>query len=615
MCSVVGYNGPRVCKDIILEGLSRLEYRGYDSSGFACISPISKLVSVKSQGGIEQLSSKLELQPDLVLDSTLAIGHTRWATHGVSSDSNAHPHYDCQKTIAVVHNGIIENFAFLKEKLQLVGHHFISQTDTEVVAHLFEDELKNSTLEKAILSLVSKIQGAYALLIVSERYPDYLIAIRKSSPLCLGIGKNETFVASDVYAFTDKTNQVVFLPDESFALISKAGYHVYNFFGERIFPPVQKNNCTLAQVGKGNYAHYMLKEIYEQKRVIIDTVNFLRASKAAGMHELNLTYETINELQKINFVGCGTSWHAGLIAEYFMQEVAQIPTQSFLASEFRYKKLFTHPRTLTFIISQSGETADSLEALRLLSVSKQTTVALTNVASSSMVREADGFLLTQAGQEIAVASTKAFTGQVAALYWIAYWIAHIKGLITTQAITRAEEELLVAAEVLENSIERYKFDIISRIAPHYVQYKNFIFLGRHISFPFALEAALKLKEIAYVFVDCYPAGELKHGPLALIDQQTPVVLFSSLDETIYKKLCGNAQEVKARSGHLIIFAFEHQKDLIDLADTVFIFPKINSLLAPLIMTGLVQFFVYQIATILERPIDRPRNLAKSVTVE
>ncbi len=615
MCSVVGYNGHQVCKKMILEGLARLEYRGYDSSGFACITPALKLASVKSQGGIEQLSSKIALHPELALDGTLAIGHTRWSTHGVSSDNNAHPHYDCQKTIAVVHNGIIENFAFLKEKLQLVGHHFISQTDTEVVAHLFEDELKTKTLEKAVLSLVSKIQGAYALLIISEKYPDYLIAVRKSSPLCLGIGKDETFVASDVFAFVGKTDQVVFLPDESFAVISKTGYHVYNFFGERIYPPVQKNTCTWTHEGKGGYAHYMLKEIYEQKRVIIDTVNFLRASKAAGIHELNLSYEMVQELQNIHFIGCGTSWHAGMIAEYFMQEVAQIPTQSFLASEFRYKKFFAYPRSLTFIISQSGETADSLEALRLLSVSKQPTVALTNVASSSMVREADGFLLTQAGQEIAVASTKAFTAQVAALYWLAHWIAHIKGLITTQAITRAEEELLVAAEILENSIERYKFDIISRIAPQYVQYKHFIFLGRHISFPFALEAALKLKEIAYIFVDCYPAGELKHGPLALIDPQTPVVLFSCLDETIYKKLCGNAQEVKARAGHLIVFAFEHQKDLIALADTVFIFPKVNPLLAPLVMTGLVQFFVYQIATILDRPIDRPRNLAKSVTVE
>lgn len=617
MCSVVGYRGPRACRNMVLEGLSRLEYRGYDSSGFACITPEGKLACIKTPGGIDQLKNKIEstAHSAQALDGMIGIGHTRWSTHGVASESNAHPHFDCQKTVAVVHNGIIENFVALKEKLQLVGHHFLSQTDTEVVAHLFEDLSKNSTPENAALALVSQLQGAYALLIMSQKFPDYLIAIRKSSPLCIGIGADQMFVGSDVFAFADKIDQVVFLPDESFALVSQTGYHVYNFFGERIYPPAQKNTCSWTQEGKAGYAHYMLKEIYEQKRVIIDTVTFLRANRAAGMHQLNITHEDLQELEQIHFIGCGTSWHAGLIAEYFMQEVAQVPTQSFLASEFRYKKFFSYKNALTFIISQSGETADSLEALRLLSASNQRTVTLTNVASSSMVREADGFLLTQAGQEIAVASTKAFTAQVAALYWLAHWIAHSKGLISTQAINRAEEELFVAGEILYNSIERYKFDIITRIAPQYATSKQFIFLGRHVSYPFALEAALKLKEIAYIFVDCYPAGELKHGPLALIDPQTPVVLFSCLDETIYKKLYANAQEVKARSGHLIVFAFEHQKDLIGLADTVFIFPKVNPLLAPLVMTGLVQFFVYQIATLLERPIDRPRNLAKSVTVE
>ncbi len=621
MCSVVGYNGTQVCRAGILEGLARLEYRGYDSAGFACVTGSSKLSYVKSQGNIEQLKIKIAAQEasfpqgQQVIDGSVGIGHTRWSTHGVASDINAHPHFDCRRSVAVVHNGIIENFVVLKEKLQLLDHHFISQTDTEVIAHLFEELSASQSLEKAVVSLVSQIHGAYALLIISEKYPDYLIAIRKSSPLCLGVSPEQTFVASDVSAFADKTDQVVFLPDESFVLISKSDYHVYNFFGERLYPPVQKNACTWALEGKGNYAHYMLKEIYEQKRVIIDTVNFLRVNKLAGMQQLDLSVEQIQDLQSVNFIGCGTSWHAGMIGEYFMQEIAQLSTQSFLASEYRYKKFFPTPRTLTIIVSQSGETADSLEALRLLTAAKQPTVALANVASSSMVREAGGFLLTQAGQEIAVASTKAFTAQVAALYLLTHWFAHVKGLITSQAIARAEEELFVAGEILENSIERYKYDITTRLAPYYATYKNFIFLGRHISFPFALEAALKLKEIAYIFVDCYPAGELKHGPLALIDASVPVVLFSCLDETIYKKLYGNAQEVKARSGHLIVFAFEHQKDLIALADVAFIFPKVNPLLAPLVMTGLVQFFVYQIALLLDRPIDRPRNLAKSVTVE
>ncbi len=615
MCSVVGYNGSGPCRQQILEGLARLEYRGYDSAGFACITTASKLHCVKAQGGIDQLRAKIKMAQDDGIDGAIGLGHTRWSTHGSSSENNAHPHVDCRRTVAVVHNGIIENFAFLKEKLQLLGHTFVSQTDTEVIAHLFEDELQTKSLERAVLAVVSGIQGAYALLVMSEKHSDYLVAIRKSSPLCLGILPDQTFVASDVAAFIDKTDEVVFLPDESFALISKTGYAVYNFFGERIYPPVEKTVCTWSAEGKGAYEHYMLKEMYEQKRAIIDTINFLRLHKSTRMQQLNLSADMIHDLERIHFIGCGTSWHAGMIAEYFMQEVAHLQTQSFLASEFRYKKFFSCSRTLTCIISQSGETADSLEALRLLLASKQPTIALTNVASSSMVREADGFLLTQAGQEIAVASTKAFTAQISALFLLAHWIAHIKGLVTTQAMARAEEELFVAAEVLENSIERYKFDIISKRAPFYARYKNFIFLGRHISFPCALEAALKLKEIAYIFVDTYPAGELKHGPLALIDAQTPVVIFSCLDEVVYKKLYGNAQEVKARSGHLIVFAFEHQQELLALADTAFVFPKVNPLLAPVVMIGLIQFFVYQIALVLDRPIDRPRNLAKSVTVE
>ena len=617
MCSVVGYSGSVLCRGAVLEGLSRLEYRGYDSAGYAGIVPeTNDIVIIKTQGGVQELVAKIAAAGQKPSDAYVGMGHTRWSTHGVPSDINAHPHIDCRSSVAVVHNGIIENYTELKKSLLDAGHHLLSQTDTECIAHVIEQELKtNIGLEQTIISVVNKLQGAYALIIMLAEFPTMLIAVRKSSPLCIGLAQDGTYVASDVAAFADKTQDAIYLPDESFAVLQGASYAVYSFSGERLYPTVQKVSCAWITEGKGDYAHYMLKEIYEQKRVIVDTVAFLRSFLTHGVQQLNITLDDIKNLSAIDFIGCGTSYHAGKIAEFFMRDIADVDSRSYIASEFRYQKFLPRPHCLYFIISQSGETADSLSALRLLNQAEQTTVALSNVASSSMVREATGFLLTQAGQEIAVASTKAFTAQVAALYWLAHWFGVQRGLEPVTALARAEQELFVVAEMLHASIERYKMDIITHVAPKYALYKHWIFLGRHVSYPFAQEAALKLKEITYLFVDCHPAGELKHGSLALIDDQTPGVIFSVLDDTVYQKLYSNAQEIKARSGHIVLFAFEGQHELIALADTVFIFPRVAPLLAPLVMTGLVQFFVYQVATVLGRPIDRPRNLAKSVTVE
>ncbi|MBA3954519.1 glutamine--fructose-6-phosphate transaminase (isomerizing) [Candidatus Dependentiae bacterium] len=614
MCSVVGYVGKGQCRAYVMEGLTRLEYRGYDSAGFACLrSHDNQLMYAKSQGGISNLLKNFEQSP---IDGHIGMGHTRWSTHGVASTENAHPHFDCHKTLSIVHNGIIENYHDLKEKLLATGHVFVSQTDTETIAHLFEALLHtHKTFKAAVLDLVHQLQGAYAFSCLLQAHPDTMLIVRKRSPLCIGIGDGEMFIASDALAFAGRTNKVVYLPDESFAFIKKGSIELYSFCGKELPLDIQIVDITWSNDGKQGYEHFMLKEIYEQKKVINDTLYKCRALGTSLWKQLGITSSYAKDLASINFIGCGTSWHAARIAEFFFESITQIPARAHLASEFRYLPFFPEKKSIHIAISQSGETADTLESIRFVNTFKTPTAALTNVASSTMVREAHGFMLTYAGPEVAVASTKAFSAQVAALYWLAHRIALEKGRITTQRMELAESELLIVAEILENSIETYKRVIIQKLAPYYAQFKQAIFLGRHISFPFAQEAALKLKEISYIFTDCYPAGELKHGPLALIDAHTPVFLFSSADPLIYQKLLANAQEVKARSGHLVVFAFEGQKELLSLADCAFVLPQVNPLLAPLAMTGLMQFFVYQIAQVLNRPIDKPRNLAKSVTVE
>lgn len=614
MCGLVGYIGKNLSRAYVLQGLARLEYRGYDSAGFACLNPVDhRLIYLKTLGQLQNLVKQFEEKP---IDGYVGIGHTRWSTHGIVSQENAHPQFDCNKTLSIAHNGIIENFHELKSKLIESGHIFHSQTDTEVVAHLFEALLKTHiTLKAALMSLVNQLEGAYALVVIMQSQPDNMVVIRKGSPLCLGIGNDEMFVASDLLAFADSTNKVVFLPDKSFAIVRKNSLELYDFTGNEIPITVQEVTVDSSNIEKKGYEHFMLKEIYEQKTAIHASLNFFSSLRSHIWDQLGISATFAQSLESITFLGCGTSWHAARIGQFFFEKIALMPAKVMLASEFRYMPFFSDPKSLYIAISQSGETADTLEALRLINSLNLSTVALTNVASSTMVREAGGFLLTHAGQEIAVASTKAFTTQLAALYWLANRIALEKGIITSAKLEQAEEELLVAAEILENSIENYKQAIVSQLAPYYAQFKRAIFLGRHISYPFALEAALKLKEISYIFAQSYPAGELKHGPIALIDAQTPIFLFSSLDKLVYQKLLSNAQEVKARQGHLVVFAFEDQHELISLADCVFVFPKVNPLLGPLVMTGVMQFLIYHIAKVLDCPIDKPRNLAKSVTVE
>ncbi len=615
MCSVVGYIGNSLCRSLIFKGLARLQYRGYDSAGFACLNPHdNRIVYVKAEGELSNLKAKCDKDP---IDGFVGIGHTRWSTHGSSCVENAHPHFDCNKSISIVHNGIIENYHQLK--LDLIKdneHELLSQTDTEIIAHLFEQKLKEtSDLKATVQSVVNLLEGAFAFICIVQDYPDTMILVRKGSPLCIGIGEQEMVVASDVYAFAGFTDKVVYIPDQSFALVHKDKIELYAFSGDLL--PVDVQTITIAdtQDDKGGHEHYMLKEIYEQKTAIHTTSSFFQKNKTSMWDQIGLTPEQITQLESINLIGCGSSWHAARIAQFFFETITLVPTSVALASEFRYMPFFPKKKSAYIFISQSGETADTLEAMRMVNSMQMPTIALTNVASSTMVREADGFLLTHAGPEIAVASTKAFATQIVSLYWLSHAIALQKGLINHQQMTTSYHDILVAAEMLENTIEQYKSVIITKHAPYYARAKKFIFLGRHISYPFAMEAALKLKEISYLFAQCYPAGELKHGPLALVDAETPVFLFSSLDPLIYQKLVSNAQEVKARNGHLVVFAYEGQEELCAMADVTFVLPKVNPLLGPLAATGLMQFFVYQIAKVLNCPIDKPRNLAKSVTVE
>jgi glucosamine--fructose-6-phosphate aminotransferase (isomerizing) len=614
MCSVVGYVGNNYSRIFVLEGLTRLEYRGYDSAGFACIDQDTQQVKyAKSQGDVSNLVRVIETDP---IDGRIGLGHTRWSTHGVVSTENAHPHFDCHKKISVVHNGIIENHHELRTQLIQEGHSFWSQTDTEVIAHLLESFLARSlSLPLAVLELVQTLEGAYAFGVMVSGYPDTLIVARKRSPLCLGKGDDEIYVASDLLAFGGKTDQVFFMPDESFAMLTKDSVRLYDFAGTALPVEFETVSIPAGTDLKQGFEHFMLKEIYDQKKVIQDTVRAYRASADTLWSDMGVSSQHIKDLTDITFVGCGTSWHAALVAQFFFEEIAGIKVEVGLASEIRYRTFFSSPTGIGIAISQSGETADTLEALRFLKAQNMHTIALVNVASSSMVRETDGYLPLYAGTEVAVASTKAFTAQVAALYWIAHRMAYERGRIDESALTAAEENLFVVAEILEHCIDTYKKIIQEQYAPAYAQYSHALFLGRHISYPFAREASLKLKEISYIFTDCYPAAELKHGPLALVDARVPTFVFSVLDEQLYHKLVANVQEVKARKGHVVAFAFEGQKELIDLADTSCVIPQVDRLLGPLAMTGLMQFFVYSIAKHLGRPIDKPRNLAKSLTVE
>lgn len=615
MCSIVGYIGCADSRDFILEGLSRLEYRGYDSAGMAWLNNEPWNIShCKTIGSVQDLT---EHSKHTYTPSTIGIGHTRWATHGKATTTNAHPHFDCNNGIAVVHNGAIENFDTLKHSLLKQGHVFSSDTDTEIIAHLLEIEINNQkTILEALTAVVNTLTGAYTCIILTKHLPDTIIAIRHRSPLCIGVGNNAHYIASDPFAFIGNTNQAFFLPDASFALITTSAISLYDFSGSPLQFTVESISMEREDLDKKGHSTFMVKEIFEQRSAIHTTIKHLESTVQEG---LSVSFLSI---KKIRIIACGTSWHAALIAKYFFETITHIETIVHLASEFRHypadilKKQANE--SMYIVISQSGETADTLEALRIIKIvaTNALTYAVTNVATSTIAREAQFTLCTKAGREIAVASTKAFTSQIALLYWFAHHVAHRNKLITAQQCEAANTALFNGALMLENSIEQYKNDIDQIYAPWLSSKKQILFLGRDISYPLALEAALKCNEITYIFSLAYPTGELKHGPLALLDGDTPVFLISHQDPAVYQKILINAQEVKARSEELIVCAYEGQDELIALAHIAFVVPKAaDFLLGPLVLTGIIQYLVCSMGHALQRPIDKPRNLAKSVTVE
>lgn len=621
MCSVVGYIGNKKCKSYILEGLKKLEYRGYDSAGFACIDTNSKqLIYAKVPGELGNLITQCSTA---LGNGYSGIGHTRWATHGLADDLNAHPHFDCSQKIALVHNGIIENFNTIKQELINEGHIFRSQTDTEVIVHLIEHYASQFSLKDALVKVTQKLEGAYAFIVLFEEYPDTMIAVRKQSPLCVGVKDQELFIASDLLAFSDYTDQVFFMPDKSFALVSSKGLELYDFTGaiisldaESYVDYSKEAPSAFSVLDKNKFEHFMLREIYEQKSVIKKiTKEYDLYSGELLYKQLGLTREYLSSLEHIYLVGCGTSFNSANIMRFAFEALCSVPVTVLLASECRHEPFFGASNSLAIIITQSGETADTLEALRFIKSHNIPILALTNVSTSSAVRESHGFLLLYAGVEVAVASTKAFTAQLGSLYLLAHIIALEKKLIAEIELKKAYRDLICAADMLESCLENNRLMIENEIALLHSKYSHAIFLGRHISYPLAQEAALKLKEISYIFTDCYPAGELKHGSIALVDSQTPVFIFSTPNNLIYKKLLSNAQEVKARGGIIVAFAFEDQDELIELADTAFVFPWVDEFLAPLVVAGVMQFYAYSVARALGRSIDKPRNLAKSVTVE
>jgi glutamine---fructose-6-phosphate transaminase (isomerizing) len=612
MCGIVAYVGHRQAKDVILKGLKRLEYRGYDSTGIALLIE-GGLNIYKKKGKVSELEEYLQGQK---LDSHIGIGHTRWATHGEPNDTNAHPHYSATKKLAIIHNGIIENYGSLKQDLIRKGHVFSSDTDTEVFIHFIEDikENENCALDEAVRLALTRVVGAYAIVVMSLEDPELLIAARKGSPLVVGVGKGEFFMASDATPIIEYTNEVVYLNDQEIAIIDRGVLNIKNIANLPLTPYIQTIDLELEAIEKGGYEHFMLKEIFEQPRSVKDCMRG-RLDANSGRLILGGLREYLNKLitaDRIIIIACGTSWHAGLVAEYFFEEYCRIPVEVEYASEFRYRNPVIREGDVVIAISQSGETADTLAAIDLAKSKGAIIFGVCNVVGSSIPRATHAGAYTHAGPEIGVASTKAFTAQLTVLNMIALIVAKKKGTITEQKF----HELLVEMENIPPKIERaLKLnDQIKEIAEEFKNATNFIYLGRGYNFPVALEGALKLKEISYIHAEGYPAAEMKHGPIALIDKDMPVVFIATRDSS-YEKVVSNIQEVKARKGRIIAIVTEGDKQIPAMAEFVIEIPATLDPLMPLISVVPLQLLSYHIAVLRGCNVDQPRNLAKSVTVE
>jgi glucosamine--fructose-6-phosphate aminotransferase (isomerizing) len=624
MCGIVGYVGKKQVVPVIIEGLRRLEYRGYDSAGIAVCGNGEGLQVRRAEGKLRNLEEVIRLKP---LDGTYGIGHTRWATHGRPTEENAHPHRDCTGRMVVVHNGIIENYVPLKRKLIEEGHRFTTETDTEVIAHLVEKYFAKPgngnrlPLEEAVRKAVRELSGVFALGVLSADDPNKIVAARNGPPAVIGLGNEEYFVASDVPAILYHTRDLFFLGDGDLAVITPSGVQLTDFQGKPVVRQVQHVTWDPIMAEKGGFKHFMLKEIFEQPRAVRDTT-LGRISQETGhvfLDEMEVTEAEFKSAIKLNIAACGTSWHAAQAGKFMIERLARIPVEVDYASEWRYRDPIILPNTLTMLISQSGETADTIAAQREAKAKGSKTLAICNVVGSMITREASGTIYTHAGPEIGVASTKAFTGQLTALYLFALYLAEMRGTMTPEQAQKAVHELTCIPGKLEHLLTHE--EQTEDLAKEYVRAQDFLFLGRGIHYPIALEGALKLKEISYIHAEGYPAGEMKHGPNALIDENLPVVILATRDANDelscirYEKTISNLKEVKARSGQVIAIATEGDEEIKEAADHVLYIPPAPEELAPILEIVPLQLLAYHIAVRRGCDVDQPRNLAKSVTVE
>ena len=591
MCGIVGYIGHRTVEDVLIEGLKRLEYRGYDSAGIAISGEKINLKKIK--GSIKNLENIVSS-----MNSTHGIGHTRWATHGEPSDENAHPFIDCSGEFAIVHNGIIENYMSLRDDLIKKGHKFSSETDSEVVAHIIEDEYKGD-FEDAVKKTIKKLEGSFALVFIHKNEKK-VIAARYQSPLVIGIGKNEFFVASDVPAFLSYTDRALILENGEMAVMNDR-IKVTDFDGNSVNKKVMKIEWSIENAEKSGYEHFMLKEIFEQPNAILQTMRRLRQEE-----------KEFENVDSIKIIACGTSYYAGLVGKYVIEDLLKIPVEVDYASEYRYKEWVNDVNPLIIFISQSGETADTLAAIRLAKNRGLKTIGITNVVGSSITREVDDVLFTFAGPEIGVAATKSFTTQIIALYHLAIFIGISKDLLDEEEVTYLHDNLRKLPRIVDNILDRA--EEISEVSKKISNYENMFFIGRHINFPIAMEGALKMKEISYIHAEGYSAGELKHGPLALLTENTPVIAIAPTDKT-YNKILGNIKEVSARKAPTIAVGFDDNDDLEKYVNMVIHMPMVDDLFTPIPIAVVLQLLAYYTAKDRGCEIDKPRNLAKSVTVE
>ncbi|WNG39596.1 glutamine--fructose-6-phosphate transaminase (isomerizing) [Archangium minus] len=611
MCGIVGYVGDKESAPILVSGLKKLEYRGYDSAGVAVVNR-NVLNVVRATGKLRNLENRV--QNDLP-QGTIGIGHTRWATHGRPSDENAHPH--TYGGVAVVHNGIIENHLALKEELRAKGHHFSSETDSEVFAHLISDELKSGLdLPAAVRAAITHVKGTYALAVVTTSDPNRIVCTKDSSPMVLGLGQGQNFVASDVPALLEHTRDFVYMEEGDLAVVTAASVDIYNRSGQKVNRPTRRIDWTPMMAEKGGHKHFMHKEIMEQPRAVADTLRGRMLLSEGDVHfeGWNLSPEKVRALTKVTILACGTSWHSGIAGKAMIESLARIPVEVELASEFRYRDPIVEPSHLAIAISQSGETADTLAAFKEAKARGATALALCNVIGSAMTREADITILTNAGPEIGVASTKAFTTQLVGLYLLAVKLGRMRGTLTVKA---AQEHLTALTEIPKMIEDVLKCETaVKRVSREFMNAQDFLFLGRGPMHPVALEGALKLKEISYIHAEGYAGGEMKHGPIALIDEKMPVVVIAPKQPHVaYEKIIGNIEEVRARGGKVIAIIDEDDAHVASLADHVIRIPAASALLAPVVATIPLQLLAYHVADLRGNDVDQPRNLAKSVTVE